>query len=217
MNIRYAFLAVTALSGVAVPSMASAATFVVDATYDGITVTVNPGSTDPTGLTLTAGDDIVYTLSAISGSGWMTNSPESLFPFLAFPIVEAGTRNVTYSLDFLRSGSSIFNDTGSVANSSVHFGTNRVAFGSGLIADAFQLSVVFDSGDDATIAEITPIFGTPDRNRFAADPSALTFGPLATVGAVPEPATWAFMIFGFGAIGGAMRRQRKMNVKVSYA
>lgn len=35
-------------------------------------------------------------------------------------------------------------------------------------------------------------------------------------GAVPEPATWAFMIFGFGAIGGAMRRQRKANVKVSY-
>lgn len=34
---------------------------------------------------------------------------------------------------------------------------------------------------------------------------------------VPEPATWAFMIVGFGAIGGAMRRQRKANVKVSYA
>ncbi len=43
----------------------------------------------------------------------------------------------------------------------------------------------------------------------------------AAVAAVPEPATWAFMIFGFGAIGGAMRRQknmaRKANVKVSYA
>lgn len=37
------------------------------------------------------------------------------------------------------------------------------------------------------------------------------------MGAVPEPATWAFMIIGFGAIGGAMRRQRKANVKVSYA
>ncbi|MEP3225720.1 MAG: PEPxxWA-CTERM sorting domain-containing protein [Parasphingorhabdus sp.] len=35
--------------------------------------------------------------------------------------------------------------------------------------------------------------------------------------AVPEPATWAFMIFGFGAIGGALRRTRKANVKVSYA
>ncbi len=35
--------------------------------------------------------------------------------------------------------------------------------------------------------------------------------------AVPEPATWAFMILGFGAIGFAMRRRRKMNVNVSYA
>ncbi|MEO9467683.1 PEPxxWA-CTERM sorting domain-containing protein [Parasphingorhabdus sp.] len=42
-------------------------------------------------------------------------------------------------------------------------------------------------------------------------------GSIGTMGAVPEPATWAFMIFGFGAIGGAMRRQRKANVKVSYA
>ncbi len=42
-------------------------------------------------------------------------------------------------------------------------------------------------------------------------------GGLAPAAAVPEPASWAFMIFGFGAIGGAMRRQRKANSKVSYA
>lgn len=34
--------------------------------------------------------------------------------------------------------------------------------------------------------------------------------------AVPEPATWAMMIFGFGLVGGAVRR-RKANVSVSYA
>ena len=31
----------------------------------------------------------------------------------------------------------------------------------------------------------------------------------ATVQAVPEPATWAMMLVGFGAIGFAMRRSRK--------
>ena len=36
------------------------------------------------------------------------------------------------------------------------------------------------------------------------------------IGAVPEPATWAFMIAGFGFIGGAMRRRRN-SVSVSYA
>jgi PEP-CTERM motif len=36
---------------------------------------------------------------------------------------------------------------------------------------------------------------------------------LRTTGAVPEPATWAMMIGGFGAIGGAMRyRRRKASV-----
>lgn len=45
----------------------------------------------------------------------------------------------------------------------------------------------------------------------------VAFRSAAVDGAVPEPATWAFMIFGFGAIGGAMRRQRKANVNVSYA
>lgn len=39
----------------------------------------------------------------------------------------------------------------------------------------------------------------------------------STGGAVPEPATWAFMIFGFGAVGGAMRRKSKVTTKISYA
>jgi hypothetical protein len=27
---------------------------------------------------------------------------------------------------------------------------------------------------------------------------------------IPEPATWAMMIFGFGAVGGAVRRRTKV-------
>ncbi|SNS58496.1 PEP-CTERM protein-sorting domain-containing protein [Sphingomonas laterariae] len=34
---------------------------------------------------------------------------------------------------------------------------------------------------------------------------------------VPEPATWAQMIMGFGLLGGAMRRSRKTRVTVTYA
>lgn len=38
------------------------------------------------------------------------------------------------------------------------------------------------------------------------------------VGAVPEPATWALMLLGFGFVGGAMRsNKRKPKVNVSYA
>ncbi|VAV88637.1 hypothetical protein MNBD_ALPHA04-1659 [hydrothermal vent metagenome] len=52
------------------------------------------------------------------------------------------------------------------------------------------------------------------------DSGTITF--TYTLGAIPEPTTWAMLIFGFGAIGGALRnrnrrRTRKTNVRVSYA
>ena len=49
---------------------------------------------------------------------------------------------------------------------------------------------------------------------FNFDPSFSTFS--YTTGAVPEPASWALMIAGFGLVGSAMRR-RKPSVSVSFA
>lgn len=46
------------------------------------------------------------------------------------------------------------------------------------------------------------------------------FDNLAFSSAIPEPATWAMMIFGFGLVGGALRRtngQRRQLVRVTYA
>lgn len=36
-------------------------------------------------------------------------------------------------------------------------------------------------------------------------------------GAVPEPATWALMLLGFGFVGGALRSKKRQKVTVSYA
>jgi PEP-CTERM motif len=49
------------------------------------------------------------------------------------------------------------------------------------------------------------------------DNVAVSGPPIASV---PEPASWALMIAGFGIVGGAMRnanRQRKQRVQMSYA
>ena len=42
-------------------------------------------------------------------------------------------------------------------------------------------------------------------------------GSVGFISGIPEPATWAMMISGFGMIGGAMRYNRRRTVKVSYA
>ena len=46
---------------------------------------------------------------------------------------------------------------------------------------------------------------------FALNHTAATFAPAATA-AVPEPASWALMLGGFGLIGGALRSRRKAEV-----
>jgi hypothetical protein len=38
----------------------------------------------------------------------------------------------------------------------------------------------------------------------------------ATAGAVPEPATWAMMLVGFGALGMVMRRRSQPVARVSF-
>jgi hypothetical protein len=59
-------------------------------------------------------------------------------------------------------------------------------------------------------------FGSTASTRFGALPDGLTYSSASGVfltglsaGGVPEPATWAMMILGFGVIGGAMRRRRE--------
>lgn len=46
-----------------------------------------------------------------------------------------------------------------------------------------------------------------------ADSFTVNIGPAVAPGAVPEPATWAMLILGFGAVGGALRRRKRPALK----
>ena len=57
---------------------------------------------------------------------------------------------------------------------------------------------------------------------FAADPDTASqfYGPAldnVSIGAIPEPATWAMVILGFGVIGGALRRKAVRNTGLHFA
>ena len=59
-------------------------------------------------------------------------------------------------------------------------------------------------------------FDLPSNVTFTSA-SGVFLSAASPVGAVPEPSTWAMMLLGFGAIGFAMRRSRKNNVRVRFA
>ena len=93
-----------------------------------------------------------------------------------------------FSLDVLNTGKTFFSDTAQNSDDVNH-------------TQAFSL------GDEALIG-FEDLYGGGDRDYndlvFAA--SNISLSPVA---AVPEPATWAIMMCGFGVIGTALRRRQK--------
>lgn len=59
--------------------------------------------------------------------------------------------------------------------------------------------------------------GNANWNYFADFGNARFSANFSPASAVPEPATWAMMILGFGFVGGAMRRRNRQRTKVQYA
>jgi hypothetical protein len=106
-----------------------------------------------------------------------------------------------------------------------------INFGGFNAGEAFQFAADFDlpGGANANYRSVlagstlTAKFanGTTQSltlNGFNATSNSYSFsGSDAVSGAVPEPATWAMMILGMGAVGFAMRRRQKGNVTTTVA
>jgi hypothetical protein len=93
-------------------------------------------------------------------------------------------------------GSSIFTLSGSTLINA-NFGNQSLG--------ATNRRVTFFAGPGETITGL----------KFTSTGVAFEIDDISALGVVPEPATWAMLIAGFGLVGAAMRRQRMAPVRVS--
>ena len=81
--------------------------------------------------------------------------------------------------------------------------------------------VRFNAGAATNIAFFHQDGVAPDQYRVNGNGTVSAFGPAtsspAATGAVPEPATWAMMMLGFGGMGYAMRRKNKVATRIKFA
>ena len=70
-------------------------------------------------------------------------------------------------------------------------------------SSAAIINVYFDGGDSF---DAVRFFESPQGGGYESDNH--TVGYFVTKGGVPEPATWAMLITGFGLVGAAARRRR---------
>lgn len=166
-----------------------------------------------------------------------TGQSGSYNPFVDGGLTISGPNRVSgdFANGFNTFGESLDNDQGATNSLLFSFGSAVSALGFNFGAsDSVWTLEIFSGATSLETLAISPTFGSNDKAFFGLTGTNITSATLSgdqndyifvdnftyvadAMGAVPEPATWAFMIFGFGAIGGAMRRQRKANVKVSYA
>jgi len=98
---------------------------------------------------------------------------------------------------------------------------STISFGNGL-ASAFQFSgttagfAQFGGPTVFTGTLANPIFGPGTFSFTGFTRGTLTVSQIAAAAAVPEPATWAMMLMGFGAVGFAMRRRPAVKTSIAY-
>jgi len=73
--------------------------------------------------------------------------------------------------------------------------------------DGFYLFPVFESGSPETVGRMTVLIQDAYWTRGGVFYQSLWNDGKSRVAVIPEPATWALMILGFGATGAALRRK----------
>ena len=111
--------------------------------------------------------------------------------------------------------SGMFNGVGTSSDTAT-----RITFGTGFLAPINIVAPGFGFGNfggpDLFNGSLTdPIFNLGTFSLFQANTGGGSLTISQVSGAVPEPATWAMLMLGFGIMGYALRRTRRTKVKTS--
>lgn len=121
-----------------------------------------------------------------------------------------GAGQSSFALDFDATSLTISNVSGGI----ITLGQTIIALNN--ISSAFTSTSFLNStisGFDASDVTLSNGLLTLDFRGTSWQASSTASIALATAAAVPEPATWATMLLGFGLIGGIMRRRRSQPAK----
>lgn len=168
-------------------------------------------------------------LVAAAGAAAVISAPASAATYYNYFNGTTGTygdSNVTPAGSFAQLFTFVLGSSGSVASTITSSNTSA--------ATNIDFTRVRLTGPAGFLADYVPVatgkyeFRTFDGSKLAAGTYTLdvrgTSGGAASytgdfnfTAGVPEPATWALMILGFGAVGGAMRRRQSVAAKVRFA
>lgn len=140
-----------------------------------------------------------------------------------------GTNNISFDYSFLTSSkTNIITLTNLLTGDFVTYNPVSIFFPDGNGADAGyqgsqQLRFGFLNGaPGASFGDLNFDAGVNNTYRFdltSGSDTLTTFAKVGegAIGAVPEPSTWALMLFGFAAVGFTMRRSKETSVRVKFA
>ena len=172
---------------------------------------------------------------AFVGCAIMAMSPASAAVMVGVPIIVADTGNVTAT--FVSTSASFTSELGLVGRPGVIFNTSTTATGTVVDLGSFAAGTVLkfslrvlntgqtyftgpgtDNPDGVPHAGVDMVAGGTTvgfEDTFGGgdqDYNDLIFSFTNTRAAVPEPATWAMMLGGFGLVGAAARRRARPSV-----
>lgn len=162
-----------------------------------ITSAQTPGVSD--------GDTYVLKLLADNGGTSLANQTWSYADLQGFTI-DVGSYHGSYSTPYYDGEVGFQTDAGGVLTYAVMYGTADTSVNSDNFGN-FVGDYVFGDGGFYDL-----FFNSNQQGANFQDPSNWTVAMAPAQGAVPEPASWALLVAGFGMVGGAMRSRRKVEV-----